>query len=108
MAKYERFHKPPKVMNLPEKPRISMFDRHIAAIKLQQEAKAAQIATEEELHKELYDFSYQSEVDEYGFPKTTPYQVPDSVPDVWSAPSVEETEKKAEPEVSPSVTENNS
>ena len=83
MARAERFSLPPRSVSIPGgKPRLSMMDRQIAAIRAEQERYAARINTREELFNDLTDFSYLSEVDEFGLPYSTPYQVPDYVPDV--------------------------
>lgn len=67
---------------------MTMFDRQRAALMQMREEEAAQIKNEEELKADLFDFSYIMEVDEYGLPLFTPYQMADTVQDMpVSAPS---------------------
>lgn len=53
------------------------------AILQMQEEEAARIKTQQEFEAEFLDFSYLTGVDDYGLPVSTPYAVPDSVPDVY-------------------------
>lgn len=73
---------------------LDVFDRQRLALMQMREEEAAQIRNQEDLNRELFDFSYATEVDEYGLPLFTPYQIPDTVPDVYvpetDAPKVEE------------------
>jgi len=62
---------------------LSVFDRQRLALMQMREEEAAQIRNQEDLNRELFDFSYATEVDEYGLPLFTPYQIPDTVPDVY-------------------------
>lgn len=96
MARFERFTAKPHALHVKGSQRQpSMADRYLAAIRKEKEEAAALIKTEEELKYELYDFSYLTEVDEYGLPHQTRYQIPDSVPDVWHPESKEEAPKVA-------------
>lgn len=84
MARSEVFIKPPHSAHVNRKNMpITMMDRQLAAMRLQQEEASARIESETELARELFDFTHLTEVDEYGFPHSTRYQVPDSVPDVY-------------------------
>lgn len=104
MARKEHFSAKPHALHVKSSQRpLSMADRYLAVIRKEKEEAAALIKNEEELKYELYDFSYLSEVDEYGLPLQTRYQIPDSVPDVWNPESKEEApeatqEKIEEPE----------
>lgn len=87
MARYERFSLPPRSVSVPgNKPRLTMMDRQIAALRMEQEREKMQIKTREELFQDLTNFGYVTDVDEYGLPLSTPYQVPDSIPDVLPLP----------------------
>lgn len=91
MARHERFSRPPRAVGIPgQKPRLSMIDRQIAALRTEQERNTMAIKSREELYAELTDFSYLDPVDEYGFPQTTAYQVPDHIPDVLPLPKEDE------------------
>lgn len=61
----------------------TVFDQQRIAMAQLREEEAARIKNEQELMADLYDFSYLREVDDYGFPLSTPYAVPDSVPDMY-------------------------
>lgn len=61
----------------------SVFDLQRTALAQMRAEEQARIKNEEELLSDLYDFSYVTEVDDYGFPSFTTYAVPDSVPDVY-------------------------
>lgn len=93
MAIRERFSLPPRSVSLrAPKPRITMMDRQIAALRAEQERERNRIKTREELFADLTNFDYFSGVDEYGLPITTPYQVPDEVPDVLPLPEEDKAE----------------
>lgn len=53
------------------------------AILQMQEEEAARIKTQQEFETDFLDFSYLTGVDDYGLPLSTPYAVPDSVPDMY-------------------------
>lgn len=104
MAKYEHFSASPLSVGIRTKqPRLSMIDRQIAALRVEREREQMRISSREELFAELTDFSYLDPVDEYGIPKTTAYQVHDSVPDVF--PVQKKNVQAQEPEKAPEVTE---
>lgn len=104
MAKHERFSSPPRAVGIPgQKPRLSMVDRQIAALRSEQERQRMAIQTREELFHELTDFSHIDQVDEYGLPFHIAYQIPDSVPDVLPVPK--ENVQTEEPKKAPEVTE---
>lgn len=79
---------------------MSMFDRQRLALMQLREDEAAQIKNEEELKADLFDFSYITEVDEYGLPLFTPYQVADTVQDMPVSASSKVEEKVEENAVS--------
>lgn len=98
----ERFYKPPHAAHVGfgnRKP--TMMDRQLAMMRNMREEEDARIRTEEELKRELFDFSHVMETDEYGFPHQTKYQISDDVPDVY-VPSETGEEKGTEKEVAPS------
>ena len=72
----------------------SVMDMQRRALILMQEEEAARIKTEEDFKRDFLDFEYLTGVDDYGLPLSTPYALPDSVPDMYvsetSAPSSEE------------------
>lgn len=95
MAKRERFSLPPRSVGVPHSaPRLSMMDRQIAALRAEQERERNRIKTREDLYDDLTNFALLPEVDEYGLPIRTPYQVPDNVPDVLPLPEKNTSEKK--------------
>lgn len=96
MARSERFTAKPHALHVKGSQRQpSMADRYLAALRKEKEEAAALIKNEEELKHELYDFSYLTEVDEYGLPHQTRYQIPDAVPDVWYPESTEKAPEAA-------------
>lgn len=82
---HERFvEKPLSVAtNLGRQSTSSVFDQQRVAMAQLREEEAARIKNNQELMADLYDFSYLTEVDDFGFPLSTPYTVPDSVPDMY-------------------------
>lgn len=83
MARKEIFSLPPRAVSIPHgKPRLSMMDRQIAALRSEQERNAMQIRTRDELIDDLTNFSFTTGVDEFGLPLSTPYQIPEDVPDM--------------------------
>lgn len=104
MARKEHFVRPPHAAyvskrNMP----VTMMDRQLAAMRLQQEEASLRIDSEQELARELMDFSNVTETDEYGFPLFTRYQIPDDVPDVYVPPQtgtekVDEAKKEITPD----------
>lgn len=102
MSRTERFVKPPHAAYVSKKNMpVTMMDRQLAAMRLQQEEASMRLTSEKELAAELMDFTYIMETDEYGFPLSTKYQIPDSVPDVYVPPSTEkddETKKEITPD----------
>lgn len=92
MARKERFSSAPRAVGIrASQPRLSMVDRQIAALRAERERETMAIKTREELFDDLTNFSYLDPVDEYGLPHFTPYQIPDSVPDVLSMPQEDKT-----------------
>lgn len=90
MARFEKFTCPPHSAHVgfgQRKP--TMMDRQLAQMRMMREEDDARITNDEQLRHELFDFTNFEETDEYGFPKTTKFQVPDSVPDVYVPPSKE-------------------
>lgn len=84
MARFERFSCPPHAAHVgvgARKP--TMMDRQLAMMRNMREEEDARISTEDELKRELFDFTHVIEVDEYGFPLSTRYQISDDVPDVY-------------------------
>lgn len=61
----------------------SMVDIQRRVLLQMREEEAARIKTEEEFKRDFLDFSYVTGVDDYGLPLSTPYYVPDDVPDVY-------------------------
>ncbi len=61
----------------------SAMDVQRRAILQMQEEEAARIKTQEDFERDFLDFSYLTGVDDYGLPLSTPYAVPDSVPDMY-------------------------
>ena len=72
------------------------------AILQMQEEEAARIKTQEDFQRDFLDFSLLTGVDDFGLPLSTPYAVPDEVPDVYVPPS-SATEEKDSPNGSDSV-----
>lgn len=103
MSRSERFVKPPHALHVKRENRhLSIVERHLAMLRLEEEEKRLQMNDEKEIISHLMDFSNDEVVDEYGFPFKTAYQVADSVPDVY-VPPVEEKkpeEKQVEPPAS--------
>lgn len=94
MARYERFSAPPRALSpqyksLNANKRLTAFDHQRLAMERLKMEESARIKNEMELHADLFDFNNVMEIDEYGFPLHTPYEVPDSVPSVYVAPVVE-------------------
>lgn len=101
MARKERFSLPPRAVSIPHgKPRLSMMDRQIAALRAEQERNATQIRTREELYNDLTNFRFVQEVDEFGLPISTPYQIPEGVPDVLPLPEENSAETPKEDSLS--------
>lgn len=98
MPKFERFSLPPRSVSMRvEKPRLTMMDRQIAALRVEQERERNRIKSREELFDDLTNFGLVTEVDEYGLPISTPYQVPENIPDVLPLPqkdAAEDTKKE--------------
>lgn len=80
---HERFVTKPLAVttNLGRTP--SVLEQQRRAILLMREEEASRIKTEEEFKANFLDFSHITGVDEFGLPLSTPYAVPDSVPDVY-------------------------
>lgn len=84
---------PPRSVSMRvEKPRLTLMDRQIAALRSEQERERNRIKSREELFDDLTNFGLVTEVDEYGLPISTPYQVPDDVPDVLPLPQTNAAE----------------
>lgn len=98
MAKREHFSQPPRALSPQYKgqidKRMTAFDHQRIAVERLKMEENARIKNEFELHAELFNFNHLTEVDEYGFPLRTPYEVPDSVPSVYVPPTPETKEEK--------------
>lgn len=94
MARYERFSKPPRALSPQYKNqnmhRMTAFDHQRLAMERLKMEENARIKNEMELHADLFDFSKELAVDEYGFPLHTPHEIPDTVPDMYIPPAIEE------------------
>lgn len=110
MARRERFSAPPRALSPKYKGqvdrRMTAFDHQRIAMERLKMEENARIKNEYELHADLFNFNHLTEVDEYGFPLRTPYEVPDSVPSVYVPPTPETKEEKQN-SVSPSDSEKN-
>lgn len=82
---YERFvEKPLSVAtNLGRSKPPTVFDQQRIAMQRLRDEESARIKNEEELKADLLDFSYLTGVDDYGLPLSTPYAVPEEVPDMY-------------------------
>lgn len=90
MARYEKFSQPPHAAHVGRGQRKpSVLDRHLAMLANEREMEKLRISSENELARELLDYTIEQSVDEYGFPHSTRYQIPDSVPDVYVPASKE-------------------
>lgn len=101
MARSERFIYPPHSAHVgfgQRKP--TMMDRQLAQMRLMREEDEARISNDEQLRYELFDFTNFEDIDEYGFPKTTKFQIPDSVPDVY-VPKSKETDASQKKDINP-------
>lgn len=101
MAKFESFTRPPHSAHVgfgQRKP--TMMDRQLAQMRLMREEEDARITNDEQLRHELFDFTNFEDTDEYGFPKTTKFQIPDSVSDVY-VPQSKEKDAPQEKDVTP-------
>lgn len=95
MAKFETFSRPPHSAHVGSGARKpTMMDRQLAMMRNMREEEDARINSEQDLMRELMDFSHVTEVDEYGFPLKTRYQISDDVPDVF-IPRQESKEKNS-------------
>lgn len=94
MARREHFSAPPRALSPQYKnqnvQRMTAFDHQRIAMERLKMEENARIKNEAELHAELFDFTYVTAVDEYGFPLRTSYEIPDSVSSVYVAPNFEE------------------
>lgn len=91
----EMFCQPPLAKTVNFKRPESMVDVQRRALLQMREEEAALIKTEEDFQRDFLDFSYIIGVDEYGLPLSTPYVVPDAVPDVF-VPEAQKTETRPE------------
>lgn len=94
MARRERFTMPPRALSPQFKGQASrqltaVDHQRIAMQRLRMEENA-RVKNMAELHAELFDMTYLTETDDYGFPIHTPYEVSDAVSSVYVAPSFEE------------------
>lgn len=97
MARRERFTMPPRALSPQFKGQVShqltaVDHQRIAMQRLRMEENA-RVKNMAELHAELFDMTYLTETDEYGFPLKTPYEVSDAVSSVYVAPNFEEKTK---------------
>lgn len=98
MARRERFTMPPRALSPQFKGQAShqltaVDHQRIAMQRLRMEENA-RVKNMAELHAELFDMTYLTETDEYGFPLHTPFEVPDAVSSVYVAPQFEEPKKE--------------
>lgn len=100
MARHERFSMPPRALSPQYKGanqyQLTAVDHQriaMARLKMEENARVKNMA---ELHAELFDMTYLTDVDEYGFPLHTAYEVSDAMSSVYVAPNFEEgqTEKQ--------------
>ena len=91
----EKFVQPPLSKTVKFKKPESMVDIQRRALLQMREEEEARIKTEEEFKRDFFDFSYITGVDDYGLPLSTPYSVPETVPDVYIP---ETPQAKTEPE----------
>lgn len=84
MSRYEKFSKAPHSLHVKRNNRhLSIVERHLAMLQLAEEEKRLMLENEQEVIREVMDFTHNPEVDEYGFPFQTRYQIADSVPDMY-------------------------
>lgn len=104
MARSEKFIAPPHSLHVKRSQRhLSVVERHLALLRMQEEEKRLMMEDEKEIIKHLMDYTPDETVDEYGFPYETRYQVSDNVPDMFVEPNEAEAspaleEKKVEEE----------
>lgn len=92
----EEFLQPPLAKTVKFKRPESMVDAQRRALLQMREEEEARIKTEEDFRRDFLDFTCLTGVDDYGLPLSTPYSVPDTVPDVYvPAPPQGETEPQA-------------
>lgn len=100
MARREHFSMPPRALSPQYKnqtsQRLTAFDHQRIAMERLKMEENARIKNEYELHSELFNFNYLTQVDEYGFPLKTAYELPDSVPSVYVPPTPEKKEEKTD------------
>lgn len=94
----EKFVQPPLSKTVKFKRPESMVDVQRRALLQMREEEEARIKTEEEFKRDFLDFSCITGVDDYGLPLSTPYSVPETVPDVYipETPQAETQPKTAE------------
>lgn len=105
MARHEHFTMPPRALSPRYKnqrgaDRMTAFDHQRLAMARLKLEESARIKNEFELHADLFDFNYLTDVDEYGFPLHTPYEISDSVPSVYIPPTPETAPQQKEDSVS--------
>lgn len=94
----EKFCQPPLAKTVNFKRPESMVDLQRRALLQMREEEEARIKTEDDFRRDFLDFSYITGVDDYGLPLSTPYVVPDTMPDVYipETPATETQPKAAE------------
>lgn len=95
MARKEKFSAPPRALSPQYKAqrfeqRMTAFDHQRLAMERLRREENARTKNIEELHAELFDFTMITEVDEYGFPVRTPYEISDAMSSVYVPPKPEE------------------
>lgn len=102
MARFERFSLPPRALSPQYKHvqsnRLTAFDHQRIAMQRLKMEENARIKNEQELHDDLFNFNHILEVDDYGFPLQTSYEIENSVPPVYVAPSFEEKKNSVKTE----------
>lgn len=97
----EVFSQPPVAVAVKIKKPLSAIEiqrQEILRMRLEEEMR---IKTEEDFKRDFLDFTYITGVDEYGLPLSTPYKVPDEVPDVYIPANPETPESASSEEKGP-------
>lgn len=108
MSRAERFTKPPHSLHVKQKDRhLSIVERHLALMRLQEEDRRLEMTSEDEIIEHLMDWRKDESYDDDGFPIQTRYQISDSVPDVFVRPIEKKEPEKVpvEPLVEPAPSE---